>query len=165
MTLVELMVFLTAVAVMLGLGVMILGLAMRLETDGRAAFERSEALGRLSRRFRADVHESRSLALDGTVLRLEPGPGRAVEYRVDERGAVTRVVLDADKESAREPYRIPQSVGARLELREIEGRRFAALKVDIQARKDRIDPIRAVEILALAGKTAPAGLQPEGAKP
>ncbi|MDG3004018.1 PulJ/GspJ family protein [Paludisphaera mucosa] len=163
-TLVELMVLLTAVALMLGTCVMLLGLAMRLEADGRAAFERSEALDRLAGRFRADVHEARGVALDGRTLKLQPRPGRAVEYRVADDGAVSRVVVEGGKDAAREPYRIPQAVAARLEIREIEGRRFAAIVVDVQPRKDRIDPVRPVEILALAGKGAPAG-KPEGGKP
>ncbi|AMV39811.1 hypothetical protein [Planctomyces sp. SH-PL62] len=164
-TLVELAVLLAAVAVMLGLGVMVLGLTMRLEADGRAAFERSETLGRLARRFRSDVHDARGLALDGRVLRLEPHTGRGVEYRVDERGDLARVVVEEGKDAAREPYRIPQAIGARLELREIDGRRFAALAVDVQPRPDRLDPVRTVEILALAAPAAASATQPEGAKP
>lgn len=162
-TLVELMVLMTAVAVMLGVCVTTLGLAMRLEADGRAAFERSETLGRLARLFRTDVHEARDASLDGGVLRLTAPRARRVEYHVGEGGDVSRVVVDGEKEAAREPFRVPQSVGARLEIREIDGRRFAALTVDVQPRRDRADPVRPREILASLRRPAPP--QPEGGRP
>lgn len=161
-TLVELMVVMTAVAVMLGISVVLLGLAMRIETDGRDGFDRAETLVRLSARFRNDVHEARDASVDGRVLRLEPGVERRVEYRVDEHGELTRVVVSEGKDVAREPFRIPGSTGAKLALRELDGRRFAILTIDVQSRQDRIDPIRPVEVEACVGKTA---ARPEGGKP
>jgi len=153
------MVLMTAVAAMLGIGVMLLGLAMRLEEDGRAGFERAETIARLSGRFRNDVHAAADASLDGRVLRL----GR-VEYRADEHGELTRVVVSDGKETAREPFRIPGSAGARLALREIDGRRFAALAIDVRPRPDRADPIRPVEVEAAVGRTSPQG-KPEGGRP
>ncbi|WP_165073651.1 PulJ/GspJ family protein [Paludisphaera rhizosphaerae] len=159
-SLVELMVTMAAVAAMLGISVMLLGLTMRLETDGRSAFERTETIARLSGRFRNDVHQSREAALDGRVLRL----GR-VEYRVDDHGELTRAVVVEGKDTAHEAYRIPGSAGARLALREINGRRFAVLSVDVQPRQDRVDPIRPVEVEALVGKTAASARKAEGGRP
>ena len=154
MSLVEVMVLMTAVATMLGICVMVLGLTMRLEADGRASIERAETISRLASRFRSDVHEARTIAMDGRVLRLGPSGGKVVEYRPDD-ARVTRVLVRAGKEDARETYRIPQAAGGRFEVREAEGRSFAALVIDVQPRRDRIDPVRTIEVEALAGKTAP----------
>lgn len=159
-SLVELMVTMAAVAAMLGISVMLLGLTMRLETDGRSAFERAETIARLSGRFRNDVHQTREAALDGRVLRL----GR-VEYRVDDYGELVRAVVVEGKDTAHEAYRISGSAGARLSLRDIEGRRFAVLTVDVQPRRDRLDPIRPVEVEALVGKAAPPARKAEGGTP
>jgi hypothetical protein len=163
-TLIEMTVMMTAVAAMLGACALMLGLAMRLQSDGVASFERSESLDRLAVRFRDDAHAARSATIDGRALRLEPSAGKVVEYRVDEEGGLSRVVVEGEKETAREPYRIPEAVAARLALRDEDGRRFAALAVDLQRRRDRIDPIRTWEVVAVVGRNLPPKPK-EGGRP
>lgn len=163
-TLVEMTVMMTAVAVMLGTCALMLGLAIRLQADGTAGFQRSETLDRLAARFRNDVHAARSAAIDGRTLRLGSEADKAVEYRVDGEGGLSRVVVDGGKDAAREAYRIPESAGAKLDLRDVDGRRFAALAVDLQGRRDRIDPVRTWEAVAVVGRNVPPEPK-EGGRP
>ncbi len=151
-TLIEVMVLMTAVAVMLGMTVIVLQLAMKLDADGRGRLERSTALGRLSRRFRADVHAAATIEAEKSGLKIETRPGRSITYEVPGDGEIARVDTVDGKVAARETYLVPQSGASRLTLREVDGRRFAVLAVDAIARKNRIDPVRTLEILALAGK-------------
>ncbi|OJW19192.1 MAG: hypothetical protein BGO49_11885 [Planctomycetales bacterium 71-10] len=164
-TLVEAMVMMTAVAAMLGTVALMLGLTMRLQDESLAAFGRSEALDRLAVRFRQDVHAARSAAIDGRTLRLGPEAGRSVEYRVSEAGDLSRVVVAGGKDAAREPFRIPQSVGAKLDIRDVEGRRFAFVAVELQAHAGRIDPARTVEVAAMVGRGVPPTPKSEGGRP
>lgn len=165
MTLVETMVVMTAVAAMLGTCAVMMGLAMRLHADGLAAFERSGTLDRLSARFREDVHAARSAAMDGRTLRLTPDADQLIEYRVDEGGGLSRVVVQQGKDAAREPYRSPGGAGATFGFREADGRRFAVLTVDLRARRDRIDPDRTASFEALVGRNVPPSPQSEGGRP
>lgn len=163
-TLVEMTVMMTAVAVMLGTCALMLGLAMRLQSDALDAFGRSETLDRLASRFRDDAHSARSAAVDGRTLRLTGEADRSVEYRVDEAGGLSRVVVAGGKDAAREDYRLSESVGARTEAREVDGLPFAALAVDLQRRRDRIDPIRTWEVVAVVGRNVTPEAK-EGGRP
>jgi len=175
-TIIETIVLMTAVAAMLGLCVLLLQLLMRLNAESRARLDGATALDRLARQFRRDVHEAGTARLLERPaarlagLRLEPGPRQAVEYQVMENGKIARIETRGENLVRREVYEVPRSGSrrARLELTERDGRRFAELRVDRQASRNRSDPERPYEILALVGKnasllTAPA---PEkGAKP
>ncbi len=163
-TLVEMTVMMAAVAVMLGTCALMLGLAIRLQADGAAGFERSEALDRVAARFRNDVHAARSAAIDGRTLRLGGESGKTVEYRVGEDGGLSRVVVEGEKDAAREAYRIAETAGAKLDLRDVDGRRFAALAVELQGRRDRIDPVRTWEVVAVVGRNVPPESR-EGGRP
>lgn len=163
-TLVELSVMLTVVAAMLGVCVVVLAMTMRLETDGRDAFDRSESMAQLAARFREDAHRARAASVEGTTLKLDLGAVPAIEYRADQ-GRISRVVVEGGKETARESYRIPQSVGAKVALKDEGGRRFASVTVEIQPRQDRIDPVRATEFIALVGKNVPPSGDAGGGKP
>lgn len=165
-TIVEVMVLMTAVAVMLGMCVILLQLALRLETDARGRFERATVLNRLAETFRADVHaapgvevenaeaEAEADAKQPPALRVESTSGRSIEYRVKGAGEVARVVSEGDKVVHRETFQVPQTEAARLELRDLDGRRFAVLAIDKSTRPNRIDPTRTLEILALVGKNS-----------
>lgn len=162
-TLIEVTVLMTAVAVMLGLCVVVLQLALRLETDARGRFDRANALSRLAERFRADVHGARGVEIapeKPEVLRVDSASGRSIEYRIQEAGEVSRVESEGDKIVHREEFRAPQIAETRLEIREIDGHRFAVLSVETLTRPDRIDPARRLEVLAMIGKTAGGGVKP-----
>ena len=164
MTLVELMAGMAAVAAMLGICTALLGLAMRLESDGRAAFESSRELDRLAARLRLDVHAARSATIESRTLRLG-GDGGSLEYRLDDPAEVARVALDGDRVVARDPYRIPQPAGVTAEVREVDGRPFVVLAVALRGRADRIDPSRVVEIAAAVGRGRPPAVGEEGGRP
>lgn len=156
-TLVEVTVLMTAVAVMLGMCVVVLQLALRLETDARGRFDRATALTRLAERFRIDVRGARGVEIDPELpkaLRVDLASGRSAEYRVEGAGEVARVESAGDEVVRRDSFQVPQTGEARLELREIDGRRFAVLSIDTATRPDRIDPSRTLEILALVGKNS-----------
>ncbi len=173
-SIIEVMVMMTAVAVMLGMCVIILQLAMKLETDGRGRFERATTLSRLARQFRADVHEARKAEIlspdpkQAPVLRIEAGSGRSVDYQVKREGEVARAETANGNFVSRESFQIPQTGAVRMELREIDGRRFAVLVVDTLTRKNRTDPVRSLEILGLVGKdvrSLASATKAEGGKP
>ena len=160
-TIVEVMVLMTAVAVMLGMCVVVLQLALRLEIDARGRFDRATVLNQLAERFRADVRGARGVQVEDEnanpdpkqppVLRVESASGRSIEYRATGAGEVARVESEGDQVVHRETFRIPQTGEARMELRDFEGRRFAVLSIDTLTRPDRIDPARTLEVLALVG--------------
>lgn len=162
-TLIEVTVLMTAVAVMLGLCVVVLQLALRLETDARGRFDRANVLNRLAERFRADIHGARGVESAPEkieVLRVDSASGRAIEYRINEAGEVARVETEGDKIVHREAFRAPQIAETRLEVREIDGHRFAVLSVETATRPDRIDPARKLEVLARIGKNARGEVKP-----
>jgi len=168
MTMIETMVLMTAVAVMLGMTVIVLQLAMKLDADGRDHLERSSALGRLAGRFRADAHAATAIEAAAPGLKIELKPGRSITYQIPADGKITRLDMVDGKIAARETFVVPQSGAVRLSLREIDGRRFAVLEVDTIARKNRIDPVRTLEILGLVGKDQHSQSpepKPEGGKP
>jgi hypothetical protein len=174
-TIIETIVLMTAVAAMLGLCVLMLQLLMRLYADSRSRLDGATALDRLARQFRRDVHEAGAARLlerpaaKLAGLRMEPGPGKAVEYQLMENGKIARVETRGENLVRREIYDIPHSSGRpRLALAEHGGKRFAELRVDRQTSRNRSDPERLYEILALVGKNASlpaAGPQQKGAKP
>lgn len=168
MTIIETIVLMTGVAVILGMSVIVLQLAMKLDSDGRGRLERSNALGRVARQFRADVHSTNSIEAADSGLRIEPGPGRSITYAITREGEIARVDTVDGKVAVRETFIVPQSGAVRLSLRDVDGRRFAVLGVDTIARKNRIDPVRTLEILGLVGKdrrTAGPEAKAEGGKP
>jgi hypothetical protein len=157
-SLVELMVMMTAVAALLGMTVIVLQLLMRLDADGRGRLDRAGAIGRLSRQFRSDVHAASGVEIvapDPTkppTMRLTPGPNRAVEYQSRKDGEVARVETVGGEVARRETFIVPQTGAVRLSLRDLDGRRFAVVGLDTLARKNRIDPVRTLEILGAVGK-------------
>jgi hypothetical protein len=158
-TLIEVIVLMTAVAAMLGLGVLMLQLLMRLDADSRSRLDSSATLARLGRQFRLDVHRAREARLlpqaaakKPPVLRIEPSPKRAIEYQVQGEDKVVRVETKEAAVVGRETYLVPRSGAIRLELNEQDGRRFVVLTVDRLASKNRTDPTRRFEVLALLGK-------------
>lgn len=152
MTIIETIVLMTAVAVMLGMSAIVLQLAMKLDADGRGRLERSTALGRLARQFRADVHAATAIEAAAPGLKIEPRPGRSITYEVPGDGKIARVDTVDGNVAVRETFIVPQSGALRLSLRDVDGRRFAVLGVDTITRKNRIDPVRTLEILGLVGK-------------
>jgi hypothetical protein len=173
-TIIETMVMMTGVAVMLGMTVVLLQLAMKLDADGRERLDRATSLGRLARQFRVDVHAASRVVPSApdpkrpAGLRIEPGAGRAIEYQVQGDGKIARVETVAGNVAGRETFILPQSGAVRLSVRDVDGRRFAVVEVDSLVRKNRIDPVRTFEVLGLVGKDARSPnpeAKSEGGKP
>jgi hypothetical protein len=173
-SMIEMMVMMTAVAALLGMTVIVLQLLMRLDADGRGRLERAGAIGRLSRQFRSDAHAASGVEIVAPdpmkppTMRMTPGPNRTVEYQPREDGEIARVETVGGEVARRETYILPQTGAVRLSLRDLDGRRFAVVGIDTLARKNRIDPVRTLEILGAVGKdarTAAPKTQPEGGRP
>ena len=89
-TIIEVMVVITCVAVMLGICAITLRLLMQLSTDGQARLNAAASLERLSRQLRDDVHSCRSARLlvddqspaKPAGLQLTIEPDRSVSYQV-----------------------------------------------------------------------------------
>ncbi|APW63160.1 type II secretion system protein [Paludisphaera borealis] len=173
-TIIETLVMMTGVAVLLGMTVIVLQLAMKLEADSRGRLDRAGALGRLARQFRSDVHAASGVEIVTTDpkrqpgLRIAPGPNRSIDYQPQGDGKLARVDTVGGKVASRETFIVPQSGAVRLSLRELDGRRFAVVEVDTIARKNRIDPVRTLEILGAVGKdvrSLASEAKTEGGKP
>jgi hypothetical protein len=176
MTMIEMIVLMTAVAAMLGLSAVMLQLLLKLEGSSRARLDGAAAMARLAEQFRRDVHAARSARLTSPPagapgrrgLAVEPGPEQAIEYRVTRDGKIVRLESRKGSLVRRESYDIPRSGPITLALLQQSGRSFAALSVDRRLGPLGTDPPRLFEVLALVGKnkdrishTAGAG----GAKP
>jgi hypothetical protein len=173
-TIIETIVLMTGVAAMLGLAVILLQLLMKLDGDSRARFDAASSLARLARQFRQDLHTTGSVRLieppasKVSVLRIDPGPDRLIEYQVRGDDKVVRVEKDKGADVRRESFHVPRSGSIRLSLDDHDGRRYAAVTVDRMAAKNRTDPPRRFEILALVGKNTDrtaGGAAPAGGKP
>jgi hypothetical protein len=173
-SMVEMMVMMTAVAALLGMTVIVLQLLMKLDADGRGRLERAGAIGRLSRRFRADAHAASGVEIVAAdpgkppAMRIIPGPNRVIEYQPRQDGEIARVESVGGKVARRETFILPRTGAVRLSLRDLDGRRFAVVGLDSLSRKNRIDPVRTLEILGAVGRDARPSVpnsRLEGGKP
>jgi len=173
-SMIEMMVMMTAVFVLLGMTVIVLQLMMRLDADGRGRLERAGSIGRLSRQFRSDVHaasEVEVVASDAkrpAGLRMTPERNRTIDYQAQGDGRLSRVETVGGKVAHRETFILPQTGAVRLSARDLDGRRFAVVELDSLVRKNRIDPVRTLEILGAVGKDVrptASESRSEGSKP
>ncbi len=168
-TLIEVIVLMTGVAAMLGLTVLMLQLLLKLDGDSRSRLDSAGMLARLAEQFRRDVHGAGAARLvelpsRPAWLRIEAGPDRAIEYQVKGPSRVIRVESSKGKVVRSESYEIARGGPIELALKQEGRRRFATLTVDRQASRNRTDPPRLYEILALVGRdrdrlTAAGGTQ------
>jgi hypothetical protein len=173
-TIIETIVLMTGVAAMLGLAVILLQLLMKLDGESRARFDASASLARLARQFRHDVHATGSVRLiepqpsKPPVLRIDPAPDRTIEYQVRGDDKILRVEKNKGADVRRESFLVPRSGSIRLSIAEQDGHKFAALTVDRAAARNRTDPPRRYEVLALVGKNVDrttGAATPAGGKP
>ncbi len=174
LSIIETIVLMTAVAAMLGLCVMMLQLLFRLDSDSRARLDGATAVARLARQFREDLHRAKAAhmvdqpASKTVALRIEPGPDRTIEYQVKGDGKILRLESSKDKLVRRESYLIPRTLAIQLALKKDNGREFATLTVSRLATKNRTDPARPLEVVALLGKNrdlVAAAARAKGEKP
>ena len=157
-TILETIVLMTAVAAMLGLCVLILQLLLKLDAQSRARLDGAGALGRLARQFRQDVHAARRASLVdrpaplAASLRIEPGTDAAIGYEIQGDGTVLRTETRKGAQVRHESYQIPHSGAIQLAVKHLGDRSFASLTVNRLISKNRTDPPRIYEVLALVGK-------------
>ena len=156
-SLIEVVVLMTGVAAMLGLTVIMLQLLMKLDADSRARLDTAGVLARLAQQFRGDVHTASAARLleqrpKAGVLRIEPGPDRAIEYQVKGTNKLLRVETLKAKTVRTERYEIARGGSIDLVLKQDGGHQFASLTVDRRASKYQTDPPRLFEILAQVGR-------------
>jgi hypothetical protein len=170
-TIMEVLVVITCVAMLLGICAVTLRLLMQLSTDGRARLSAVAALDRLSRQLRDDVHACRSarLVVDDkspvkpTGLRVTIELDRSVSYDVGD-GGIVRDELRSGKAVRHETYFLSRGRVARFEERTEGAHKLLALVVTDVAGKSRTDPPRPLEVLALPGKDRLGRLEKLGGK-
>jgi len=158
-SMIEMLILITGVAMTLGLCAISLQLLMQLNADGQARLRGAVALERLSRQLRDDVHgcEAAQLAPDLKApvkpagLRLTMEPDHSVTYLVRD-GSVVRDESRAGKTVRRESYSLPPRRIARFEERRELAHRLVALVVTQVEGKSRTDPAWPLEVVVLPGK-------------
>jgi len=158
-TIIEVLIVVTGVAMMLGLCAISLQVLMQLNADGQARLRGALALERLSRQLRDDVHgcELAQLAADPKApvkpagLRLTMVPDHTVTYEVHD-GSVVRDESRSGKAVRHESYFLPRGRVARFEQRNEAAHKLVALVVTQVAGKSGTDPPAPLEVVALPGK-------------
>lgn len=164
-SLIEVMVVVTSVAILLGLCAVTMQFLFRVESEAQARRGAAAALGRLAEQFREDAHASEDTELrPQSGLRLKVDPRTAIDYEIGP-GRVTRVEATGGQAARRESFALGRHVSAAFERREDGPRRFLALVVRREPTRSQPDPPHPLEILALVGKDRPAPPSPGGTKP
>jgi type II secretory pathway component PulJ len=160
-TIVEVLVLMTAVAAILGMTVILLQLLFRLDLDARNHLEQSTRLGRLARQFRRDAHAATTARLlepagpqpGGLRLEFDPESGRVVIYRPRGQGFVERLESANGEQIRREDFDVSRGAAARVMLREESGAWMASLTIARGPSTAAADArSKSIEILALVGK-------------
>jgi hypothetical protein len=177
-TLIEVVVLMSGVAVVLGLCAVTIQLLFRLDADGHARLSASASFARLAARFRADVHACDEAAIvpaakAGTgpgeakatpSLRLTRGPKTVITYEARE-GRVARVETASGTVKAHESYQVGKRNVVAFESREEGAHRFLVMIMRREARKSELEPDRPLEVLAVPGKDRLAASATKGGPP
>ena len=168
-TLLEVLIVVTGVAALLGVCAVSIQLLLRLSADSQSRLAAAMAIDRLARQLRADVHgcETAQLAGDDKTpelapsLRLSIEPGHEVTY--SPRGeSVLRTESRAGKAVRHEEFVFGRSRNARFDVRFDSPRRWVVLVLSRGHERNRTDPPRPFEVIALAGKDRAVGRGPKG---
>jgi hypothetical protein len=171
-TIIEVLIVVTGVAMMLGLCAVSIQILMRLNAEGQARYGAAVALERLARQVRDDAHSSATAKIDAlertagnpTSLRLDLGPNHKVAYESRD-GGVVRTESQAGKVVRHETYALSRGAIARFELRSEASRRLVALVVNRPAGKSQTEPPRPLEVVAVQGKDRVGPLGKRRGKP
>jgi type II secretory pathway pseudopilin PulG len=177
-SLIEVIVVMSGVAVVLGLCAVTMQLLFRLNADGQARLSASATFARLASQFRSDAHGCDEAVLlpaakagtkeaepkSAASLRLTRGPQVVITYEARE-GRVARVETVGGTTKAHESYRVGKGNVVAFERREEGERRFLALVLSRAAGKNEIEPPRPLEVLALPGKDRLATATTKGGRP
>ena len=114
-TLVELLLTITATTVIMGVAGSLLHRSLRLEAASRGVMQAERTALVLARRFREDVRTARGVACtadglpEGVVLRMQPAEEGEIVYRAVAGGLVREEALPAGR-VAREAFAFPAAV-------------------------------------------------------
>jgi hypothetical protein len=171
-TIIEVLVVATGVAMLLGLCAVSIQLLMKLNSEGMARFSAAASFERLARQVREDTHasETAQITVDdkkagaSAGLRLVFAPNHVVAYMAGD-GGVIRTESRSDKVVRHETFGLTRGGGVQFEIREEGPRRLVALVVTRPAGKSPTEPPRPLEVLALQGKDRHESPAKQGGKP
>ena len=151
--LIEILVTITVLAVLLGLGAGLLHIVLRLDQKGREALNVAADQARLIEVFRADVHAATvdpapQVAADHLTL-AQPESGR-IDYTIRTNNLL-REVRQGDQIRHREVYRLSPRTSARFEATSESGRPWVVFRIDPPTTKASG---RGVRVEAEAGRLA-----------
>jgi hypothetical protein len=154
-TILEVLIVVTGVALMLGLCAVSIQLLMRLNSDGMSRVGAAVALERLGRQLRNDVHASQTaeVASEGkpASLRLVFASSHIVSYE-SSASRVVRTETTGGNVARHESFSLPNGTTARFELREVASRRLVALVTSRSATTNQVEPPRPLDLVACVGK-------------
>jgi hypothetical protein len=173
-TLIEVLVLVTGVAVMLGLCAVTIQLLLRLHADSQARVSSTMVFERLARQLRDDAHASESARLGASgakaaearpSLTLSVKSAHSISYIVGDH-VVARDETEGGKRTRHESYSLERGQVAGFELIDESGHRMVALRVMHEPGKSRAEPPKPLEFLASLGKhrARPISIT-EGSKP
>ncbi len=177
-TLIEVIVVMSGVAVALGLCAVTIQLLLRLNGDGHARLNASASFARLASQFREDVHACDEVVLlpaakaaaepgktkGAASLRLTLDPKTFVTYEARE-GRVARVETASGTRTEHESYRVGKGNVVAFEQRDEGAIRFVVMVMSREVGKGQLEPPRPLEVLALPGKDRPAASRTKGDRP
>jgi hypothetical protein len=156
-TIIEILIVVTCVAIALGLCAVTIQLLLRLAKDGQARYNSQAGLERLARQLRGDAHAAAQAQVDGAVdgkaavLSLALAPKHSVSYE-PRKSAVMRVESRDGSIVRRELYALPSLAAIHFEKRAEAGRQFVALVATSFSKLGGTGSNRALEAVALVGK-------------
>ncbi len=171
-TIIEMMVLITAVATTLGLCAFTIQALLRLKTDGQSRLNAQVGLERLARQLRSDAHAAADAQLDAAPagggkapgLRLALGPKHDVVYE-PRKSAVIRVESQDGNVARREQYSLPAAREIDFQIRSEAGRQFVALLIKKHDRTTGTASARPLEAVALVGKRHALAVGKKGGPP
>ena len=146
-SLVELLVVMSACSVILTMSASLIHRAMRTHAQTRAFFNVERSAMRLFEQFRRDVHLAINCTIDataqeGSFLRIELFDGTIIEYRRQDE-SIFRTVSEHDETLAREDFSF--SAAMDLTIREEDLPRRLILSISTQVQESKIEKGRALE--------------------
>jgi hypothetical protein len=171
-TIIEVLIAATAIAMLLGLCAVSMQVLMKLNADGMARYSAAASFERLARQVRDDTHASETalIAADEkktqspAALRLVMGPDHVVVYTAGD-GGVVRTESRRGKVVRHETFALFRGAGARFEIRHEGSRSLVALAVTRAAGTGTAEPPRPLEVVALQGKDRGESPAKSGARP
>jgi prepilin-type N-terminal cleavage/methylation domain-containing protein len=152
-TLIEVVAAIAVGSVIMGLGIALLHLLLRLDRETREDLRARAALARLAEQFRDDAHG----AVGPASTPPHPGPwrfplrgDRVAEY-VQEADGLTRVERAGNEDQRRESYRLPAGTAVSVEVEESKSGRMAVLRIVPGDKEPREPAAYSVRIEAALG--------------